>query len=116
MLDDTARREYRARLQFLCKEREKISGPGAAQRRAEIDGEIAWIERTLRSATDVRGHPRPFHSAPEQARKAVSINLHRSLRTIGAYHPQLHRHLAICIRIGTSCSYSPDPPTAWITR
>ena len=116
VLDDTARRQYRAQIRYLRQQRDEIRSPGAEQRIAAIDTEITQIERALRSATDVRGRPRQFDSATDRSRKAVSNALHRSMKTIGEFHPHLHRHLKICVRIGTYCVYNPDPPTTWATR
>jgi 7-cyano-7-deazaguanine synthase in queuosine biosynthesis len=116
VLDAKARRQYQARIRYLRKQRDEVPSPGAEQRLAAIDTEITELQRALRSATDVRGRARQFDSATDRSRKAVSSALHRSLKTIGEFHPHLHRHLKICVSIGTYCVYNPDSPTTWATR
>jgi len=113
MLDDRARRELRERIEWLRKQRETLRPSDQQKQMTEIDDEIAQIEAALRTATGLGGRRRTFNSSTESARKSVSRNIHRSLKIIGDFHPQLHRHLETCLRIGSFCSYDPDSTMKW---
>jgi hypothetical protein len=112
-LDDRARREYPESIEWLRKQRETLRPSDQQKHIAQIDDDIAQIEAALRTATGLGGRRRTFNSSTERARKSVSRNIHRSLKTVGDFHPQLHRHLETCLRIGAFCSYNPDSTMKW---
>lgn len=57
----------------------------------------------------------PLHDTRERARVNVTRAIGAALKRLAAHHPALGRHLAVTIRTGTFCSYTPDPrvPVRW---
>jgi len=56
-------------------------------------------------------------TAIERARVRVTRALHSAVARIAASHPALGRHLAVTVRTGRVCAYTPDPrlPVQWRT-
>jgi hypothetical protein len=59
------------------------------------------------------GRARRLGDPAERARKTVSWRLRSILDRIDQAHPDLGRHLRQSVRMGTWCSYEPDPPVRW---
>jgi len=59
------------------------------------------------------GRARRLGDPAERARKTVSWRLRSTLDRIDQAHPALGRHLRQSVRMGTFCSYEPDPPVRW---
>lgn len=115
LLDERARREYRARLGELRAElddAEACRDPGRTGRaRAELDS----LERELSRAFGLGGRSRSSGSAAERTRVAVTKSLRLAIDRIAAHHPPLGEHLQATLRTGTWCAYVPDPrhPIRW---
>jgi hypothetical protein len=113
VLDDRARREYRARLAELesdLAEAERFGDSAAAERARR---ERSAIAAELATAYGIGGRARIAGNPVERARQAVKWRVREAIRRIEAVHPPLGRHLANAIRTGTYCSYSPERPITW---
>jgi hypothetical protein len=90
LLDDEARRAYRARLETAD------------------DDERAWLLDQLGSATGLAGRRRTTGSTDERARVAVRKAIVAALARIAEADPWLGRHLHDRVRTGVQCRYEPD--------
>jgi hypothetical protein len=97
LLDDEARRAYRARLEELDAE-----DPADAQERA-------WLLDQLGAASGLAGRRRTSGSTEERARVAVRKAIVAALARIAETDPWLGRHLNDRVRTGTDCRYESDP-------
>jgi hypothetical protein len=104
LLDDEARRAYRARLEELD---------------PDLDGEErAWLLDQLGAATGLAGRRRTSGSTEERARVAVRKAIVAALARIAEVDPWLGRHLRDRVRTGTECRYETDPdhPVRWVLQ
>jgi hypothetical protein len=110
LLDERARKAYRARLNDLDGEIEQARGwqdPIRAERAAiERDALI----RELTAAAGLGGRARLLGDRSERARKTVTARIRHALRRIDLAHPELARHLRSTITTGTECGYAPEHP------
>ena len=107
MIDEEARRQYRARVAALreeLEEAERWNDPGRAERARE---ELEMIERELSRAVGLGGRERRSGSAAERARINVQRRLRDAIRRIESYHPGLAKHLDRSVRTGAYCAYEP---------
>jgi tetratricopeptide (TPR) repeat protein len=110
VLDDTARRTYRARLAELDRELELSD-------RDDLREERDVIRAQLAGGTGLGGRDRRTGDHSERARVAVRKAIINALARIAEQDPALARHLHEHVRTGHQCRYSPDPdnPLTWIT-
>jgi tetratricopeptide (TPR) repeat protein len=107
MIDQEARRQYRARVLALREELEEAESwndPGRAERARE---ELDVIERELSNAVGLGGRERRSGSAAERARVNVQRRIRDAIRRIESYHPGLAKHLDRSVRTGAYCAYEP---------
>jgi tetratricopeptide (TPR) repeat protein len=117
MLDDQAKADYRARIDELrseLDEAERFNDPGRAARAAE---ELEFLTQELARAVGLGGRDRRAASHAERARLNVSRAIRSAMRAVARDHPTLADHLAVTVRTGRFCSYTPDPraPIDWET-
>jgi tetratricopeptide (TPR) repeat protein len=114
-IDDSARRQYQARLL-------EIEGDLAeADERADVArSERLHVERDallaeLSGAYGLGGRARRRGDSTERARSAVTQRIRDAISRIEAADAGLGGHLRRSIRTGTFCSYSPEQPPVWET-
>jgi predicted ATPase len=115
-LDATARAAYRRRLAELeddLDEAERFADP---ERVARLQGERDALYAELRSAVGLGGRPRRGASSSERARKAVTNRLRVTLARVETEDPELAAHLRASLRMGSVCSYRPEPRSPWSLR
>lgn len=113
VLDERARREYRARIQELQREIDEADRDHDAARGARAREEMDALVEALSGALGLGGRSRALGSAAERARSAVTWRIRSAIKKIAAVHPSLGRHLENSVRTGTYCVYSPERPIAW---
>ncbi len=113
VLDERARREYRARLQELQREIDEADRDHDAARGAGAREEMDALVDALSGALGIGGRSRALGSAAERARSAVTWRIRSAIKKVAAVHPSLGRHLENSVRTGTYCVYSPERPIAW---
>lgn len=113
LLDDQALQELRSRLKDLDTEIEEGDEFNDSERAARAREEKAALLDSLKQAKGLGGRDRPIGSAVEQARKAVSEAIRRSLKELDREHPALAQHLRAFIQTGASLSYRPTLPPDW---
>ena len=113
ILDDRARREYRARLVELQRELDEAERDGDLARTGRAREEMDALVETLSGALGLGGRSRALGSGAERARSAVTWRIRSAIKKIAAAHPSLGRHLENSVRTGTYCSYQPERPVAW---
>jgi tetratricopeptide (TPR) repeat protein len=113
VLDETARRQVRARLLDLeedIAEADEWHDPErAARARAERDA----LLHELAGSLGLGGRARRLGDDAERARKAVTARIRDAIGKIHAVHPALGDHLGASVTTGTYCSYTPAEPIAW---
>lgn len=118
MLDDRAKREYRARIADLREEiddAEAMNDPDrATQARLELDALLDELGR----AVGMGGRDRPHGATDERARVNVTRSIRRAIAAVAAQAPELGAHLEVSVRTGRECAYRPDPAAAltWDVR
>ena len=113
MLDDRARREFRARVQAIEEDLEEARAFNDLGRIARLEGEREAILSELGAATGLSGRSRKLKDPSERARKAVSARIRESIQRIAAAHPAAGDHLDKTVRTGTFCCYDPRSPVSW---
>jgi hypothetical protein len=108
LLDERARRDYRARMETL---RSRLEDAEALHDDAAADAAREEIERLgeeLSRAFGLDGRPRRAGSVAERARVNVQRRLKHAMDRIAKECPAAGRHLDWAVRTGTFCSYRPD--------
>jgi len=113
IIDDRARREYRARLADLRVELDEAIHWADFERADSIRREIDFLSTQLARAFGRNGRARKTGDPIERVRKAVTNRIHDALERIAKQHPSLGRHLHNAVRTGFFCWYSPEPPVVW---
>jgi hypothetical protein len=113
VLDDRARREYRARLNDLQHEVDEAERDHDLARGSRAREEMDSLVDALSGALGLGGRSRSLGSSAERARSAVTWRIRSAIRKIAALHAALGRHLENGVRTGTYCSYQPERPVDW---
>jgi hypothetical protein len=108
VLDAEAKRAYRARMLELREELEEAERWNDAARAERARDEIEALEAELSRAAGIGGRERRVGKAAERARVNVQRRLTDALKRIADVNAELGKHLALTVRTGTYCSYSPD--------
>jgi non-specific serine/threonine protein kinase len=109
VLDETAKTDYRRRLQELAAELEEAEDWADAGRTQKIRLEIDLVTDRLVAAMGLAGRDRPVTSEAERARVNVTKAIRSAIRRIAVEDAALGRHLDVSVRTGMFCCYAPDP-------
>ncbi|GAA0923167.1 ATP-binding protein [Nonomuraea longicatena] len=113
VLDETAKADYRRRLELLDEEIDAAALLGDQRRAAEYDAERQALLDELRRASGLGGRARRLGDEAERARKAVTNRIRNTLRQLDERHPELAAHLRECVSTGAVCRYQPTTPVTW---
>jgi hypothetical protein len=115
ILDEQARRAYRARVAELREAMEEAEAGGKADQAGAMREETDFINRELGRALGLGGRSRHAGSTAERARLNVTRAVKSAMYRIAAADPELALHLQATVRTGTVCVYAPDPrsPVGW---
>ena len=118
LLDETAKRAYRARISALQREVADAEGDGDLDRAADAQHELDTLLDELRRAVGLGGRDRSVPDDAERARVAVRKALTAALTRLSEHDPTFAGHLQRSVRTGLRCSYQPDPVAAvdWTLR
>lgn len=118
VLDEAARRAYRARLADIDRELDDAAERADLGRRGRLQDERQALLEQLDQATGLGGRRRVTGSSEERARTAVRKALVGAMARIAEIDPRLGRHLRAQVRTGTVCSYETDldQPLRWVLR
>jgi tetratricopeptide (TPR) repeat protein len=116
VIDAEARSAYRRRLSELREELAEADAFNDIGRTERARGEIDAITAQLAAAVGLGGRGRVTGGAAERARSTVTHAINAALRKIRRSLPALADELALRLKTGTFCVYTPDPahPTNWI--
>jgi hypothetical protein len=114
-LDETAKSQYRHRLEDLREEVEQAEAWHDSERAARARAEMDMIAAELSAAVGLGGRDRPLASGAERARLRVTRAIHTAIRRIGEQDEALGYELGATVRTGSFCAYEPDPrrPVSW---
>jgi len=107
LLDEEARRQYRARVLELEEELEEAESWNDPARAERARQELEFIQQELSQALGLGGRERKVGSAAERARVNVQRRIRDAIRRIESHHPELGKHLERSVRTGTYCAYEP---------
>jgi hypothetical protein len=113
VLDDRARREYRARLNVLDEEIAEAETNHDLERVARSVAERDALIAELTRAYGLHGRVRRLRDPGERARTTVTARIRDALRRVERQHPELGAHLRATVKTGRLCSYRPDEPVRW---
>jgi hypothetical protein len=116
LLDDEARRAYRARIAELRTAIADAEMSGRAEAVALMREEVDHLARELNRAVGFGGRSRRAGSITERARLNVTRAVKSSMRRISDADPGLAAHLDATVHTGTVCVYSPDPRSTMVWR
>lgn len=118
MLDDRAKREYRARIAELREEIDDADAMNDPDRGTRARLELEALLAELGRAVGMGGRDRPQGATDERARVNVTRSIRRAIAAVAAQAPELGAHLEVSVRTGRECSYRPDPAAAltWEVR
>jgi tetratricopeptide (TPR) repeat protein len=107
LLDETARKAYRKRLEDLEDTVAEAESFGDATRAEQARHEIDLLARELGRAVGIGGRVRKAGAAGERARSAVQRRVRHAIERIGTYSPALAAFLERSIRTGNYCAFLP---------
>lgn len=110
VLDDAARRAYRARITRLDAAIADAADEAEAERH---QAERAELVRQITAAAGLGGRPRRLGDDAERARKAVTARIRDAIEQILRAHPPLGLHLRTTVHTGTYCAYRPPGDLHW---
>ena len=113
VLDEQARRAYRARLREIeaeLAEAARANDPGRAE---PLEEEKERLLDEMRKATGLGGRDRKMGDSSERARSAVTWRIRHAIKKLEVVHPALARHLRVSLKTGVFCSYEPEKETRW---
>jgi non-specific serine/threonine protein kinase len=115
ILDYRAKAEYKRRFHELREDLGEAERFNDSYRAARTRNEMDAIADQLAAAVGLGGRDRRASSDAERARSAVTKRIKEAINRIGEVIPPLGRHLAVRIKTGYFCSYTPHPdrPVAW---
>jgi predicted ATPase len=115
VLDDEARREYRAPVAELREAIDTAEAWGKADEAGLLREEMDFITHELSRALGLGGRPRRAGSIAERARVNVVRAVRSAMLRISAADADFGAHLRATIHTGTVCVYTPDPrvPITW---
>jgi hypothetical protein len=118
LLDPQAKAAYRQRLADLREELDEAQSWGDPERAATLSAELDFLTRELARAVGLRNQDRTAAAPAERARVSVTKAIKRAGAKIAKHDACLGDHLALTIRTGTFCSYTPGLPgtQTWDTR
>jgi hypothetical protein len=118
VLDDQARRAYRARLVDLDAEMAEADEWADVGRSSRLADEREALLGQLASASGLSGRSRAQGSNDERARITVRKAIVAALARIAGTDPWLGRHLRDRVHTGFECRYEPDPdhPIRWVLQ
>ena len=109
MIDATAHRRYKARLEDLAAEIDEAVRFNDVARAGILREEFEAITAELARAVGLGGRRRKAGSPSERARLSVRKAMRTAIRSLERAHPDLAEHLESSISTGTFCSYRPAP-------
>ncbi len=116
-LDTEALAACRARLLELAEDRNRANDDENEVLAAEVDREVADLERLLATAMSPRGQARPLADARERFRKSVGNAIARTVKKIADFDPKLAAHFqGPALECGHSLRYCPSPEVRWATE
>jgi hypothetical protein len=113
VIDETARRAYKRRLDDLEAELDEATAMADDVRAGRLAHERDALVAELARAFGLGGRTRAAGDPVERARKAVGMRIATAIRAIASAHPDLGRHLDRSIVTGRYCSYQPEADTRW---
>ncbi len=114
VLDEQAKRSYRARLAEIESELAEAEAANDSGRATLVLEERERLLDEMRKATGLGGRDRKMGEAADRARSSVTWRIRHAIKKIEGVHPALAGHLRHSIKTGVFCSYAPEKETHWL--
>ncbi len=115
LLDEKARKDYQKTMLGLQREIADAEDGNDYGRLVVLEKEYEQLIAHLSQSLGLKGQVRKAGNPVEKARSAVTWRIRNAIAKIEKMHPVLGRHLAVSIRTGTVCTYTPEQHICWIT-
>ena len=112
IIDDVALRSLRNRMRALEAELDRADWLGDASRASAATAERDAIAAELSRSLGLNGRARRFAATDERARTSVTKALRRAIAHLADGAPDLGAHLAVSVKTGSLCLYSPGEGAA----
>jgi hypothetical protein len=112
-IDDDAKAAYRARISELEAAVAEADDAHDLDRASRARQELEFVVDELAASLGVGGRSRRVPDDMERARKAVTARIRYVIDRVEREHRELGRHLAVSVRTGAFCSYTPDRAVVW---
>ena len=112
-IDDDAKAAYRARISELEAAVAEADDAHDLDRASRARQELEFVVDELAASLGVGGRSRRAPDDMERARKAVTARIRYVIDRVEREHRELGRHLAVSVRTGAFCSYTPDRAVVW---
>jgi hypothetical protein len=112
-LDDTARRQYEARLEEIEEDLADADARADVAASERLHRERDALLAELSAAYGLGGRSRRRGDSAERARSTVTQRTRDAIARIADAHPELGRHLRSSVKTGTFCAYIPESPVSW---
>ncbi|MGA7882227.1 MAG: hypothetical protein WCD63_15295 [Terrimicrobiaceae bacterium] len=113
VIDEQARRAYRARLREIEAELAEAATANDPGRAEPLEEEKERLLDEMRKAIGLGGRDRKMGDSSERARSAVTWRIRHAIKKLEVVHPALARHLRVSLKTGVFCSYEPEKETHW---
>lgn len=113
VLDEEAKRAYRARLREIEADLAEAATANDAGRAESLEEEKERLLDEMRKATGLGGRDRKMGDSSGRARSAVTWRIRHAIKKLEVVHPSLARHLRVSLKTGVFCSYEPEKETLW---
>lgn len=109
LLDERAKREFRARVEELKSDIEEAETNNDTGRAAKAREELDFLVDELERVTGLGGRTRTFADPSEKARVSVTKAIRRVVDAIAKHDQGLAEYLRRTVSTGLFCSFRPDP-------
>ena len=113
VIDEQARRAYRARLREIEAEPAEAATANDPGRAEPLEEEKGRLLDEMPKAIGLGGRDRKMGDSSERARSAVPWRIRHAIKKLEVVHPALARHLRVSLKTGVFCSYEPEKETHW---
>jgi hypothetical protein len=108
VIDERAKREYRARLDDLEEQKQTATDSGDDDEAEKYQNEIEQIVAEWKLASGLRGQSRKFSGQSEKARTAITKVIDRAIIKLKKRNNALGAYLEMTIETGQRCVYHPE--------
>ena len=116
VFDEKAKRNYQEKIQELQQEIKWSEDNNDLERTSLLKKEYDEIVEHLSASLGIGKKIRKTNDSMDKARSAVTWRIRTAIEKIGHAHPALGKHLALSVKTGIFCTYSPEKNQNWLAE